>query len=139
MLRPFFIFSMHLFVYGTLRKTYSSRAASAHSRFLSDAVYCGTASISGYLYSLGNYPALIFDEHSPILVKGEIYQIDEKTLTILDEYEEIDPQNPNNEYQRRQLEIITDRGNALSVWAYVMNQEPDGKELIESGDWCCEV
>lgn len=130
---------MHLFVYGTLRKTYSPRAASAHSRFLSKAAYCGTAYIKGYLYSLGNYPALVFDENSPTQVKGEIYQIDEKTLTILDEYEEIDPQNPNNEYQRRQIEILIDQGKRLSAWVYVMNQQPDGKELIESGDWCEEV
>lgn len=136
MLRPFLIFLMHLFVYGTLRKTFSPRAASAHSRFLSDAIYCGTACITGYLYSLSNYPALVFDENSPSLVKGEIYQIDENTLTTLDEYEEIDSQNPNNEYQRCKLDIITDQGQALSVWVYVMNQKPDGKELIQSGDWC---
>jgi gamma-glutamylcyclotransferase (GGCT)/AIG2-like uncharacterized protein YtfP len=139
LLRPFLIFLMYLFVYGTLRKTFSPRAASAHSRFLSDAIYCGTAPITGYLYSLGNYPALVFDENSPALVKGEIYQIDEKTLIILDEYEEIDPQNPNNEYQRRQIEIITDQGNTLTVWVYLMNQKRDGKELIPSGDWCEEV
>ena len=138
MLRPFY-FSMYLFVYGTLRKTFSPRAASAHSRLLSDAIYCGTASIAGYLYSLGNYPALVFDENSPSLVKGEIYQNDEKTLAILDEYEEIDPQKPNSEYQRLQIEILTDQGQALSVWVYLMNQKPDGKELIQSGDWCEEV
>ena len=139
MLRPFLIFLMYLFVYGTLRKSPSPRAASAHSRFLSDAIYCGTASIAGYLYSLGNYPAFVFDENSLSLVKGEIYQIDEKTMAILDEYEEIDPQNPNSEYQRLQIEILTDQGQALSVWVYVMNQKSDGKELIPSGDWCEEV
>lgn len=127
---------MYLFVYGTLRKTFSPRAASAHSRFLSDASYCGAASIKGYLYSLGNYPAFVFDENSPTLVKGEIYQINEKTLTALDEYEEIDPQNPDNEYRRCKLDITTDQGQPLSVWVYLMNQQPNGKELIESGDWC---
>lgn len=137
-MRPFY-FSMYLFVYGTLRKSPSPRAASAHSRFLSDAIYCGTACITGYLYSLGNYPAFVFNENSLSLVKGEIYQIDEKTMAILDEYEEIDPQNPNNEYQRCKLDITTDQGQAISVWVYLMNQKPDGKELIESGDWCCEV
>jgi gamma-glutamylcyclotransferase (GGCT)/AIG2-like uncharacterized protein YtfP len=70
------------------------------------------------------------------LVKGEIYQINERTLTILDEYEEIDSQNPNSEYQRRKLDIVTDHDQALSVWVYLMNQQPDGKEIIQSGDWC---
>lgn len=130
--------NMYLFVYGTLRKTFSPHAPSAHHRFLADAIFCGKASIKGHLYSLGNYPAFVLDENSPTLVKGEIYQINERTLTILDEYEEIDSQNPNSEYQRRKLDIVTDHDQALSVWVYLMNQQPDGKELIESGDWCCE-
>lgn len=127
---------MHLFVYGTLRKTHSPRAASAHTQFLSDAIFCGAASVKGHLYSLGHYPGLLLDDDSPTNVKGEIYQINQKTLAILDEYEEIDQAKTNNEYQRINKMITNDQGEKFSVWIYMVNQKPAGKELIESGDWC---
>lgn len=130
---------MYLFVYGTLRKTFSLRAPSAHHRFLADAVFCGNASIKGYLYSLGQYPALVVDDNAESGVKGEVYQITEETLAILDDYEEIDPNNPRSEYQRRFVNLVTVQGQTLSAWVYLLNQQPDGKELIKSGDWCCEV
>lgn len=127
---------MYLFVYGTLRKTPSPYAASLHNNFLADAVFCGTASIKGCLYKLSHYPGLFIDDNSPIDVKGEIYKIDETTLTILDEYEEIDPAKNNNEYRRINKIITNNEGDSFSAWIYVINQKPEGKKLIESGDWC---
>lgn len=127
---------MYLFVYGTLRKTPSPRAISAHSKFLSDAIFCGIASVKGYLYSLGHYPGLLLDDDSPTSVKGEIYQISEKTLATLDEYEEIDPTKTNNEYHRIKKIITDGEGENFSVWIYAIARKPEGKELIESCDWC---
>lgn len=127
---------MHLFVYGTLRKAYSSRASSLHHKFLSDAIFCGTASIKGYLYLLGHYPGLVPDENSPTHVQGEIYQINKKILATLDEYEEIDPDKTDNEYQRINRIVTNGHGENFSAWVYVMNQQPEGQQLIVSGDWC---
>lgn len=135
---------MHLFVYGTLRKKSSPRSNSdAYRRFLSNAFYCGTASVSGQLISLGSYPALILDNGTGMQVKGEIFKIDAKDLQTLDEYEEIDPQSPNNEYQRIQKNIRADSGEEYSVWIYVLDQsflsnKNKKFEIIESGDWCAE-
>jgi gamma-glutamylcyclotransferase (GGCT)/AIG2-like uncharacterized protein YtfP len=135
---------MHLFVYGTLRKTPSPRSNSdSHQRFLSNALYCGTASVAGQLISLGSYPALILDEHSNHKVKGEIFKIDASDLQTLDEYEEIDPHSSNNEYQRIHKNILADSGDEYFVWIYVLDhsffvKNQDKYDVIESGDWCAE-
>lgn len=131
---------MYLFVYGTLRRTPSHRSGnSAHDKFLSQAIYCGTASIAGHLISLGAYPALIVDSNSTTNVKGEIYRIQESDLVALDLYEEIEPLSTNNEFQRVQKPITSDAGEQFSVWIYLLNSdEGDYKkyDVIESGDWC---
>lgn len=135
---------MHLFVYGTLRKTPSPRSNSdAHQRFLSNAFYCGTASVSGQLISLGSYPALVLDDTSGKKVKGEIFKIEASDLQKLDEYEEIDLHSTDNEYQRIQKSILADSGESYSVWVYVLDQsflnnKNKKFEIIESGDWCAE-
>jgi gamma-glutamylcyclotransferase (GGCT)/AIG2-like uncharacterized protein YtfP len=128
---------MYLFVYGTLRQTPSLRGNNqAYHRFLSQARYCGTASVEGQLVSLGTYPALILNDHAKNQVKGEIFKIEEKDLQKLDEYEEIDPHSSHNEYQRIQKEIIADSGKHYAVWMYVLNNKAGDYEIIESGDWC---
>lgn len=132
---------MYLFVYGTLRKTASARGNNdAHQRFLSQALYCGTASVAGQLVSLGAYPALILNDQAIHRVKGEIFKIAEKDLQQLDAYEEVDPHSSHNEYQRIQKDVIADCGKRYSVWVYVLNNNAgnntDNYEVIESGDWC---
>jgi gamma-glutamylcyclotransferase (GGCT)/AIG2-like uncharacterized protein YtfP len=128
---------MYLFVYGTLRQTPSPRGNNdAHSRFLSQASYCDTASVDGQLISLGTYPALILNSHAKSQVKGEIFKIEETDLQKLDEYEEIDPHSNHNQYQRVQKEIIAESGMHYSVWVYVLNNNAGDYEIIESGDWC---
>jgi gamma-glutamylcyclotransferase (GGCT)/AIG2-like uncharacterized protein YtfP len=128
---------MYLFVYGTLRQTASSRGNNdAHRRFLSQASFCGTASVAGQLVSLGAYPALILNDYANSQVKGEIFKITENDLKKLDEYEEIDPRSNHNQYQRIQKEIIAESGIHYSAWIYALNNNDGDYEIIESGDWC---
>jgi len=130
---------MHLFVYGTLRKKPSSRVLNTvHQQFLSQAMFCGEAKLNGYLYSLGSYPGLLLDDLAESQVTGEIYQINETDLELLDAYEEIDNDSENTEYQRILKTIVSDSGEKFSVWIYVMKTSTNGIELIISGDWCAD-
>jgi gamma-glutamylcyclotransferase (GGCT)/AIG2-like uncharacterized protein YtfP len=113
-----------VFVYGSLR----GGGAGAMSIRFPDSKFIADAKGSGSLYDLGAYPGLILSE-SNALVTGEVYEIDDKLLNRLDEFE------ASSNYLRKQVEISLD-GQRRMCWVY----EPDPEfyslqTLITSGDW----
>ena len=113
-----------LFVYGTLRQSGSNSLLKMfpNSRFVGNAAVCGR------LYDLGDYPAILLDS-SAAPVAGEVYEIDNDTLTALDEFE------ASAGYGRKRIEILV-HGERTPCLLY--DPEPEmceGKELIGSGDW----
>ncbi len=113
-----------VFVYGTLR---SGGAGAMATRF-PNSKFIAEAKVSGVLYDLGPFPGLLLDE-SRSLVMGEVYEIDEETLTKLDEFE------ATSNYLRKQVDI-TFGNERVSCWTYEPN--PDFyslRTLITSGDW----
>ena len=113
-----------VFVYGTLRsgEARSMSIRFPNSRFVTD------AKVSGRLYDLGAYPGLLSND-SDSLVTGEVYEIDDETLTKLDDFE------ASSNYLRKQVEISSgDRKR--SCWTYEPNPEFYSLQtLIRSGDW----
>lgn len=98
-----------VFVYGTLRRG-CARAMSirfAKSKFIAD------ASVSGSLYDLGAYPGLIV-EQSNSLVRGEVYEVDDEILNLLDDIE------ASSNYLRKQVEVSVGSDRRM-CWTY----EPD--------------
>ena len=90
--------------------------------------FVGNAFVSGNLYDMGGYPAVVLDENAGPIA-GEVYTIDDETLKALDEFE------ASADYTRNLVEL-TLNGETLPGWIY--SPEPDicsGKDLIESGDW----
>lgn len=117
--------NQHLvFIYGTLRRG----SAGAMSVRFPNSKFVGETKVSGSLYDLGPYPGLVLNE-SNSLVLGEVYEVDDETLSRLDDFE------ASSNYLRKQVEISL--GNVKKLcWTY----EPDPAfysptALITSGDW----
>ena len=113
-----------VFVYGTLRRG-SVRAMSIRfprSRFVAD------AKVSGSLYDLGAYPGLLLDDSNSLVI-GEVYEVDDETLSKLDDLES------SSHYWRKQVKISI--GNqSRKCWIYAPNPEAFSRRtLIASGDW----
>ena len=117
--------NQHLvFVYGTLRRG----GAGAMSVRFPNSKFIADAKVSGSLYDLGAYPGLLLNESNSLVI-GEVYEVDDETLTKLDDFE------ASSNYLRKQVEISL--GTQRKVcWTY----EPDPefyslRTLITSGDW----
>jgi gamma-glutamylcyclotransferase (GGCT)/AIG2-like uncharacterized protein YtfP len=113
-----------VFVYGTLRRG----GVRAMPEIFPGSKFVGDAKVSGRLYDLGAYPGLLLDESgSP--VAGEVYEVDEETLSKLDEIE------ASSHYVRKRVEVsvVDDR---MTCWVYEPNPELyDLRTSITSGDW----
>ena len=113
-----------VFVYGTLRRG-SARAMSIRfpgSRFVAD------AKVSGSLYDLGAYPGLLLDESNSMVI-GEVYEVDNETLSKLDDFES------SSHYWRKQVKISLGT-HSKKCWIYAPNPEAFSRRtLITSGDW----
>ena len=92
------------------------------------AKFIGRAKVRGGLYDFGEYPGLLLDEASSLVI-GEVYEIDDAILNKLDDIE------AGSYYRRKQVEVAL--GNRRMIcWVY----EPDPelyprRMLITSGDW----
>ena len=111
-----------VFVYGTLKRGHGRNnfMRPQGSQFLGE-----TKTLPLYtMHNLGSFPAIV--AQGTTAISGEVYEVDEKTLDILDQIEG----NPN--FYRREL-IHTDFGEA---WAYFL---PAGRvienEIIRTGVW----
>ncbi|HWN09910.1 MAG TPA: gamma-glutamylcyclotransferase family protein [Pyrinomonadaceae bacterium] len=113
-----------IFIYGSLRR---GSPGSILLRF-PRAEFIAETKVRGDLYDLGAYPGLQLS-YSDSLVSGELYEIDEETLKLLDEFEE------SSNYRRAQFEISLG-AETRQCWTY----EPypsfySLRKLITSGDW----
>lgn len=152
----------HVFVYGTLRK-----GEIRDINLLRPApVWVGQGSVRGELYDLTAYPGIVLrandaqnsESHGQLTGKvyGEIYAITPELELLLDEIEEVWPQQ-TGEYTKREVSVqLPDQTAAtrsdgcnnqtvdfdgigglwLSCLLYeIALQRTVGKPLIEGGDW----
>ena len=101
----------HVFVYGTLR-----RGEQRDINLLRPAPrWVGSGSIWGALYDLGTYPGVVLDagivdgavKVAASVVRGEVYAIAPALERVLDEIEEVWPQQ-TGEYTRREVAVTLD-------------------------------
>ena len=111
-----------LFVYGTLRRGGPAEAMLANCRFL------GEAQISGSLYHLGRYPALVLDGRG--VVHGELWMCSTETLSRLDTYEGVG----HGLFHR-----VTVRAGERECWTYVagpqLRPRLEPERRIAGGRW----
>ena len=96
--------SVNVFVYGTLMKGYRNHYLIEEQKFI------GAGQISGFeMYHVHSFPGIIEGNG---LVQGELYQIDESLICVLDQLESV-----GNLYDRKEVEVTTlDR--ISKAWIY---------------------
>jgi len=124
----------HLFVYGTLMIGVESRMAGLLQR---NSEWLGAASIPGVLYDLGKYPGAQWIPGHTERIYGQVFRLEEPLFLLqhLDEYEGIDPRNPDGgEYIRKLVPAVLEDDNSLvNAWFYHYNGPIKRLKKIESG------
>lgn len=117
----------YVFVYGTLKKGHRNHQILENSDFI------GNATVKGILLDIGPFPALLpKKEGDNSRVTGEVYLVDEATLTRLDQLE-----REGEMYHRKSTRAIySDMDYHLSkvchTYFWGLNQD---YTVIESGNW----
>jgi len=121
---------MKIFVYGTLLKGLS------RDRKLSRSEFIGAGTVRGVLYDLGAFPALLETEDNPIA--GELYEVDKRTLWMLDDVESYDSDNPTDSlYIRKDIDVLlTKNDEIIKAQTYIYNRPLKISAIkIMSGDY----
>jgi len=134
----------HVFVYGTLRRGDDNDI----TRLLPTPQWVGTATIVGVMYHLGAYPGVVLGlgeglaHNTTCSVVGEVYAIEPALERVLDEIEELYPQQ-RDEYFKRHIPVqvhgrddVHGGGQSLLCIVYEINPVyVTGKPVIAGGDW----
>lgn len=125
---------LNVFVYGTLRENEANdigraaqRSGTAQPRWL------GRATVNGTLYDLGAYPGLVPDA-TATEVCGDVFEIDEALLPVLDKIEEVFPDRPN-EFRRHTTQVQLGGELVQCEFYPVDTRSTVGRARIECGDW----
>lgn len=118
---------MHtVFVYGSLKQ-------GKHNSYLLDgSKYLGAAKTLAKtfkMFDLGAYPAIKLDAGNTD-IKGELFEVDDRTLASLDwleGYPEL--------YNRTEVDVSTYTGDIYRAIVYHMENPTDGFKTIDDGDW----
>lgn len=121
-----------LFVYGTLRKGMENDFYLKNARLIFPKAWC-----KGWLFDTREgYPGMIDGDGN---VVGEVYEVTEHQLSLLDELEAYyGPGHPENEYRRVKRKIQTIQGALdAEVYLYIERERliREGIRIV-SGDWC---
>jgi gamma-glutamylcyclotransferase (GGCT)/AIG2-like uncharacterized protein YtfP len=141
----------HVFVYGTLR-----RGEQRDINLLHPAPrWIGSGGIRGALYDLGTYPGVVLDSGAAegavkgagSVVCGEVYAITPTLERLLDEIEEVWPQQ-TGEYTRSEVAVTLDKPHLdlprhetcspciVTCLVYCIEEaRGNGRFLIAGGDW----
>ncbi|MGE3346326.1 MAG: gamma-glutamylcyclotransferase [Ramlibacter sp.] len=122
------ISARHVFVYGTLRRGDDNDI----TRLRPEPRWVGPARIKGVMYHFGRYPGVALGGADDVV--GEVYEISPALEAVLDEIEEVYPQQ-TNEYAKRVIGVDV-QGRRVECIVYEIN--PDrlgGRARIASGDW----
>ncbi|WP_322051383.1 gamma-glutamylcyclotransferase family protein [Paraburkholderia bannensis] len=124
----------YVFVYGTLRAgeiNDISLAAARHA--IREPRLVGQSSVAGRLYDFGRYPGMIADaQAAPVL--GDVYEIDEALVPVLDEIEEVYP-GVEGEFLSCQVNVDVQGAQIECLFYPVTQRAAQGLPQIHGGDW----
>ncbi len=134
-----------LFVYGTLKSTYTGRfGGDKRDRLHRESRMLGPAQLRGRLYDLGRYPGIVDTSEPGEIVHGELVALTDPTRTFiwLDAYEGIVSGTSSASEYRRELRgvYLLDAvgrpvGPATQAWVYIYARDLGGARLVPSGRW----
>ncbi len=118
-----------VFVYGTLR-----RGGSDHFR-MAAATFVSEATVSGRLYRVHWYPGLVLDEAGDE-IHGDVYQVDQSTLAILDVFEGLSAgSGEGTEYRRLKVEVVLQDSQVVEAWVWEWIGSTDEIKRLADGNW----
>jgi gamma-glutamylcyclotransferase (GGCT)/AIG2-like uncharacterized protein YtfP len=116
-----------LFIYGTLMPGLRLQAEMQGARFV------GAAQVSGRLVDVGRYPGLLAGEG---LVTGEVYEVDDAHLALLDGVEGVVPgDRAASQYWREVVAVVSGALQGQQVQTYLYTRPTDGCTPIPHGDY----
>lgn len=129
----------HVFVYGTLRKGEERDI----NRLRPAPQWVGRAQVAGTMHHLGSYPGLTLGGAG--VVQGEVYAVSPELERVLDEIEEVWPQQ-TGEYAKREVMVRLEaapaqaqsQGAQRELLCFLYEISPEltrGKPIIPGGDW----
>jgi len=119
----------HVFVYGTLRRGDDNDI----TRLRPAPRWVAQASIAGTMYHFGRYPGVLLGGSGQVV--GEVYEILPELERVLDEIEELYPQQ-TNEYFKRRIDVQLEGAGTVECIVYEINAAlVADKPVITSGDW----
>jgi gamma-glutamylcyclotransferase (GGCT)/AIG2-like uncharacterized protein YtfP len=127
----------HIIFYGTLMGADGSRGMS-HSPQLT---FCGNITISGVLFSVGGFPALVMgggNIRDTSAVKAELYKINDQEFVSrrYDGIEGYSGRKDGDMYTRTVVHVLDPSSNeVVDAWVYTWNSSTEGLKLIDSGSW----
>lgn len=141
--------TQYLFVYGTLRVSYTRLPNTVRNlrppQLLNTSKdWKGLATLDNYLlYDLGSYPGIIpqqTHDASKNIVHGDIFIVDPVVLPLLDEYECIGERFPFPQEYRRIITDVqlfeNDTPRKIRAWIYEYNWSlPRGSIFVSDGDY----
>lgn len=126
----------HVFVYGTLRRG----DVRDINRLIPPPRFVGFASTPGQLYHLGSYPGIVLGGETTVF--GEVYAITPALERVLDEIEEVWPQD-TGEYRKRDVVVRmaspSPEATLVCLLYEIAPARVIGKMVIEEGDWVRHV
>ncbi len=131
----------YVFVYGTLRRGDSRFGVLDESRCVAEVAFA-----DGFqMLHLGGFPGIVPGDGR---IVGEIYEIDDDTLALLDGIEGYHEDDPKRSlYLRQEIDAFYEDGGSIPgvgtaegrILTYVFNEDGgrmrSGRDVIESGDW----
>jgi gamma-glutamylcyclotransferase (GGCT)/AIG2-like uncharacterized protein YtfP len=117
-----------LLVYGTLRKDERAHAALKGAQFITE------ARVPGFdMFALYGFPGVVENKDNKEGIVGEVYDVDENTMSYLDFYEGFVPERPRDSHFVRQIVNVNEEATDL----YVYNHDVEGMlaKRIPSGNW----
>lgn len=124
----------YVFVYGTLRAGEINDIGQAAARHGVEAPHMvGRAAVMGRLYDFGDYPGLVQDETAGP-VRGDVYEIDEALVPVLDRIEGVQP-GIDSLFKSREVTVAV-MGRELPCFFYPVDEvSVGGRTRIQAGDW----
>ncbi|WP_088347096.1 gamma-glutamylcyclotransferase family protein [Rhodomicrobium sp. R_RK_3] len=125
---------MHVFVYGTLRAGEVNDISAAAVKYrMAAPTLIGTAKVMGRLYDFGAYPGLVLDSEG-VPVIGEVYEIDDMLIAVLDQ---IERDYPGDDALFGSRDVPVEVGGVdVTCRIYpVSSRAVAGMAEIASGDW----
>ncbi|HKT98422.1 MAG TPA: gamma-glutamylcyclotransferase family protein [Paraburkholderia sp.] len=124
----------YVFIYGTLRAGEVNDINLAAARnAIGQPRLVGRTAVAGRLFDFGTYPGMVADAHAAPVI-GEVYEVDDALVAVLDEIEEVYPgvdglfvaQKVNVEVEGEQIECL---------FYPVAHHAVKGRPQIHGGDW----